>query len=418
MQFLVFLRDNARWLGGGFLLFFFSSFGQTFLISLSAGDIRREYGLSHGGFGSLYMAATLASAFTLPRLGHLADHHSAKKLALVMLPMLALAAAGMALSHHVVTLFVTIYLLRLLGQGMMSHLAFTTMARWFSAQRGRAVSLATLGLNTGEAVLPLVFVALAASLGWRNTWWLAAGALLLVAAPLIAALVSVERAPQASDPVARVATARDWSRSEVLRDPLFYAVMLAMVPPAFIGNTIFFHQVYLVELRGWSLTAFASSFTLYALMTIAFTLISGQLIDRVGGLRLLPFYLLPLGLALLLLGSVQAAWSMFAFMALYGVSNGFSLSLYGSLWPELYGLRNLGAIRAVILSMLVFASAAGPGLGGLLIDAGVSYPALIVGLGVYCVVISMVMLRVTRRLRARVSDLGRESADNAFAEPH
>ncbi|UUZ71425.1 MFS transporter [Polaromonas sp. P1(28)-8] len=201
--------------------------------------------------------------------------------------------------------------------------------------------------------------------------------------------------------MARVTTARDWSRSEVLRDPLFYAVMLAMVPPAFIGNTIFFHQVYLVELRGWSLTAFASSFTLYALMTIAFTLISGQLIDRVGGLRLLPFYLLPLGLALLLLGSVQAAWSMFAFMALYGVSNGFSLSLYGSLWPELYGLRNLGAIRAVILSMLVFASAAGPGLGGLLIDAGVSYPALIVGLGVYCVVISMVMLRVTRRLRAR-----------------
>ncbi|UUZ74190.1 MFS transporter [Polaromonas sp. P1(28)-8] len=158
--------------------------------------MRREYGLSHGEFGSLYMAATLASAFTLPRLGHLADHHSAKKLALVMLPMLALAAAGMALSHHVVTLFVTIYLLRLLGQGMMSHLAFTTMARWFSAQRGRAISLATLGLNTGEAVLPLAFVALAASLGWRNTWWLAAGALVLVALPLIATLVSVERAPE------------------------------------------------------------------------------------------------------------------------------------------------------------------------------------------------------------------------------
>ncbi len=402
MQFLVFLRDNARWLGGGFLLFFFSSFGQTFLISLSAGDIRREYALSHGGFGSLYMAATLVSALTLPRLGHLADHHGAKRLALFILPLLALAAAGMALSQHIVTLFVVIYLLRLLGQGMMSHVAFTAMARWFSAQRGRAVSLATLGLNTGEAVLPLVFVALAASLGWRNTWWLAAGLIALVALPLIAALVSAERAPQASDPVARVATARDWSRAEVLRDPFFYAVMLAMVPPALIGNTIFFHQVYLVELRGWSLTAFASSFTLYALMTIAFTLISGQLIDRVGGLRLLPFYLLPLGLGLMLLGSVQAAWSMFAFMALYGVSNGFSLSLYGSLWPELYGLRHLGAIRAVILSALVFASATGPGLGGLLIDAGVSYLALIVGLGVYCVVISMVMLRVTRRLKLRV----------------
>ncbi|WP_332775346.1 MFS transporter [Polaromonas sp.] len=401
MPFIVFLRDNARWLGGGFLLFFFSSFGQTFLISLSAGDIRREYALSHGAFGSLYMAATLASALTLPRLGHLVDHYSAKKVTLLVVPMLALAAACMALSRHIVALFVAVYLLRLFGQGMMSHTAFTVMARWFSAQRGRAVSLATLGLNTGEALLPLAFVALAASVGWRNTWWLAAGALLLLALPVIASLTAVERAPQATDPAARAGTVRDWTRAEVLRDPLFYGVMLAMMPPAFIGNTIFFHQVYLVELRGWSLELFASSFTLYAVMTIVFTLVSGQLIDRISGRVLLPFYLLPLGLGLLLLGSVEAPWIVFAFMALYGVSNGFSLSLYGSLWPEIYGVKHLGAIRAVIVAVLVFASATGPGMAGLLIDAGVSYPALIVALGVYCVLISVVMLRVVRRLKAR-----------------
>lgn len=106
----------------------------------------------------------------------------------------------------------------------------------------------------------------------------------------------------------------------------------------------------------------------------------------------MPFYLLPLGLGLLLLGSVQASWVIFAFMALYGMSNGFSLSLYGSLWPEIYGVKHLGA---------VLASATGPGLAGLLIDAGVSYPALIVGLGGYCGLISLLMLRVTRRLKAR-----------------
>lgn len=401
MQFMVFLRDNVRWLAGGFLLFFFSSFGQTFLISLSAGDIRREYGLSHGAFGSLYMAATLASALTLARLGHLVDRHRPQQVALLVVPMLALAAAFMALSRHVAFLFMAIYLLRLFGQGMMSHTAFTVMARWFSAQRGRAVSLATLGLNTGEALLPLGFVALAAAVGWRNTWWLAAGALLLVALPVIASLIAVERAPQACDPTSRAGAARDWTRAQVLRDPLFYLVMLAMMPPAFIGNTIFFHQVYLVELRGWSLEAFASSFTLYALMTIAFTLISGQLIDRLTGRVLLPFYLLPLGLGLLLLGFVKASWVVFAFMALSGVSNGFSLSLFGSLWPEIYGVKHLGAVRAVIVAALVFASAMGPGIAGLLIDAGVSYPGLIAGLGVYCLAISVVMLRVARRLKAR-----------------
>jgi sugar phosphate permease len=401
MQIATFLRDNARWLAGGFLLFFFSAFGQTYFISLSAGDIRREYALSHGEFGSLYMAATLLSALTLTRLGQVVDRSSAQRVALLVVPMLALAAASMALSRHVVPLFVTLYLLRLFGQGMMSHTAFTVMGRWFSAQRGRAVSIATLGMNTGEALFPPVFVALAAAIGWRNTWWLAAGALLLIALPVIAALVAVERAPRASEPMARSSEARDWTRAEALRDPVFYLVILAMMPPAFIGNTIFFHQVYLVELRGWSLEVFVSSFTLYASMTIVFALLSGYLVDRFSALALLPFYLLPLGLACVLLGSVDAQWIAFAFMALYGLSNGFSLTLFGSLWPEIYGLKHLGSIRAVIVAILVFASAMGPGVSGFLIDHGASYPAQIIAMGIYCLVISIAMRPVSRRLRAR-----------------
>ncbi len=46
-----FLRENARWLVGGFLLCFFSSFGQTFFISLSGGEIRAEYGLDQWRMG-------------------------------------------------------------------------------------------------------------------------------------------------------------------------------------------------------------------------------------------------------------------------------------------------------------------------------------------------------------------------------
>ncbi len=401
MQLLIFLRGNARWLAGGFLLFFFSAFGQTYFISLSAGDIRREYELSHGAFGSLYMAATLLSALTLTWLGQIVDRTSARRVVVLVVPMLALAAASMALSRHAVLLVVAIYLLRLFGQGMMSHTAFTIMARWFSAQRGTAVSVAMLGLNAGEALFPLVVVALMASMGWRNTWWLAAGTLLLVALPLIASLVAVERAPRACDRFARVPGARDWTRAETLRDPLFYLVILAMAPPALIGNTIFFHQVYLVELRGWSLEVFASSFTLYASLTIVFALASGQLVDRVSALALLPFDLLPLGLACLVLGNAGAQWSAFVFMALYGVSNGFSLTLFGSLWPEIYGLGHLGSIRAVITAILVFASAMGPGITGFLIDRGVSYPAQITAIAAYCVVISAVMRQATHRLRAR-----------------
>lgn len=403
MPFISFVRDNARWLAGGFLLTFFSTFGQTSFISLSAGHIREEYGLSHGQFGSIYMAATLASALTLPRLGQLVDRYSARRIALCVVPMLAVAALAMGLSHHFILLFVAIYLLRLFGQGMMVHAAYTATARWFSAQRGRALSTIILGHNAGDAVMPILFVAITAAIGWRQSWFLAA-ALLLVALPSIAMLVGVDRTPRATDPAPRIVDARDWTRAEVIRDPFFYLILLGVMVPAFIITTVFFHQVYLVELRGWSLGVFASSFAVAAIVNTVFTLISGYLIDRFSGVALLPFVLLPLGLACMVLGGFDQQWSAFAFMALLGVSGGLTTTLFGAVWPEVYGLKHLGSIRALIVSASVFASAIGPGLTGYLIDAGVDYQLQILAMGAYCFAVSALLVYVARTVRKRSAE--------------
>ncbi len=399
---LPFLRDNARWLSGGFLLTFFSTTGQTAFVSLSAGHVREEYALSNGGWGLIYMIGTLASALTLPHLGPLVDRLPVRRLVIFVAVMLAAAAAAMALSRHVVLLVVAVYLLRLFGQGMMTHTAYTATARWFSAQRGRALSIVILGHNAGDAVFTNLFVIVALAIGWRNAWLVAAAALLL-ALPLLASLVAVDRTPRASDPVPRVVEARDWTRAEVLRDPVFYLAMLGVMAPPFIVTVTLFHQVYLVELRGWSLEVFASAFIVLAMVNSVFTIVSGQLIDRFSGVALLPFALLPLGLACLVLGFVAAPWAPFAFMALTGMSNGLSTTLFGAIWPEFYGLRHLGAIRSLVVSAGVLASAAGPGLTGYLIDIGVDYPAQIVAMGVYCLLISFVMLYVSRRVRGRTA---------------
>lgn len=401
MGYLSFLRDNSRWLTGGFLLTFFSTFGMTSFIALSAGDIRRDYGLSHGEFGTLYMFATLASALSLPRLGQIVDRYSVRKVVLFVVPMLALASAAMALSQHLVLLFVTIYLLRLFGQGMMVHAAYTATARWFSAQRGRALSSVILGHNAGDAVIPMGFVLIAASIGWRNGWLLAAAALALIAVPAIALLVAEDRKPRSSDPELPRIDARDWTRAEVVHDPVFYLLLLGVMAPGLIVTTLFFHQVYLVELRGWSLEVFASSFLVAAVVNAVFTLIVGQLIDRFSGVALLPFVLLPLGFACLVLGLIDAQWGVFGFMALLGISNGLSTTLFGAVWPEVYGLKHLGSIRALIVSAGVLASAIGPGLTGFLIDGGVSYPGQIVAMAIYCFAISFVLLLASRRIRAR-----------------
>ena len=401
MSFATFLRDNARWIAGGFLLTFFSSYGQTFFIALSAGDIRSEYGLSHGQWGTLYMVATLASALTLPKFGQIVDRRSARGVTLIIVPVLAFACVLMAVSHHIVLLAVTIYLLRLFGQGMMSQNAFTAVGRWFAAQRGKALSVTAIGVNAGEALFPTLFVFAALAIGWRNSWLLVAASLIVIALPLISGLVAVERAPQSQTESDPRPSARDWTRGEALRDPYFYLILLGVMAPGFIGTTVFFHQVYLVELRGWSIEIFATTFLLSSTLTVISALIAGSLVDRYSAVRLLPAFLLPLGIACLILSSIEAQWSAFAFMGFMGFSYGISTTLFGALWPEVYGVKHLGAIRAVTVAIMVFATAMGPGLTGFLIDLGVPYPLQIGAMGLYCFAASVLMYFVSRGLAAR-----------------
>lgn len=401
MPIVNFLRENARWIVGGFLLTFFSSFGQTFFISLSAGDIRAENGLSHGQFGGLYMIATLASALTLPQLGKVVDRVPIAMVAALTIPALMAAAISMSFATNVVWLGFTIYALRLFGQGMMTHISMTAMGRWFSAQRGRAVSLATLGHNFGEAVFPSAFIFAAYALGWRGTWLAAAVVLALVAWPAIVLLMRVERTPRASDGPERRTAARNWTRGEVLRDPIFWLCLSGVLAPGFIGTTVFFHQVYLSELRGWAPEVFASSFIVMSSMTIVFALIAGQLIDGFSAVRVLPSFLLPLAASCLVLATTDSPWGAYVFMALMGISYGFSSTLFGALWPELYGAKHLGSIRAVIVAMMVLATAMGPGLTGWLIDRGVSYPGQIAAMGVYCILSALVMTIVSRKAAGR-----------------
>jgi MFS family permease len=401
VSFLTFLRDNKRWVAGGFLLTFFSSFGQTFFISLSSGHIRSEYGLSNGEFGTLYMAATLASALTITRLGKIVDYMSVSRVVLLTIPFLALASIAMGLSTSVILLAVSLYGLRLFGQGMMTHNALTAMGRWYAAQRGRAVAVTVLGQQAGGALFPILFVALAALFGWRSTWFLSAGLLVIVGLPLIYALMRVERAPRSSDGVERKRAARDWTRSEVLRDPIFWLTMCGVLAPAFIGTTIFFNQVYLVNLRGWSMPVFASSFAVMATFEFVTALIAGMLIDRFTAVAILPSFLVPLATGCIILGLADAEWSIFVFMAILGISWGFASTLFGALWPEMYGTRHLGSIRSIITALMVFSTAIGPGLSGYLIDAGVSYPGQIIVMGCYCIVAAFGMAMISRKVRAR-----------------
>ena len=284
----------------------------------------------------------------------------------------------------------------------MTHTSLTEIGRWFAANRGRATSLVVPGHQAGEAVLPIVFTLIAVSVGWQSAWVGGAIVLVVFALPAVVLLWRVERTPQANDPAIDASrTARDWTRGEVVRDPLFYAVLVGVLAPPFIGTTIFFHQDYFVELRGYDPLAFAGAFPMMAVTTIGFALLCGPLIDRFGALRLLPFFLLPLAIASVAAGLLEPVWGVYVFMVLLGVSYGFTATLFGAVWPEIYGVANLGGIRSIIMAAMVFSTALGPGLTGVLIDAGIPLTTQMLAMGAWCVVACLVLAWAAPLIRAR-----------------
>ncbi|NRB29882.1 MAG: MFS transporter [Rhizobiaceae bacterium] len=399
---LDFYRHNARWLCGGFLLTCFSGFGQTFYISIWGSEIRGEFGLSHGDFGLVYMLATLASALVLPFVGRLVDVVSVSVSSLIVITMLSLAAVTMSYASSLPMLIAAIFMLRLFGQGMMTHTSITAMGRWYANNRGKAVSFATIGHQSSEALAPGIFVALAAIYGWRESWLIAAACLMLFALPVIFLLMRVERTPRSQLKEANQANevGRQWTRNEMLADPCFWLTGVGVFAPSFIGTSIFFHQDYLIEVNNWAPSLYYNSFALMASTTVAVSLATGFAVDRWSAVQLLPLFMLPLGLACFVLGAFSAPMTIVAFMILLGFSYGMTSTLFGAIWPEVYGTKHLGSLRAVTMSLMVFMSAAGPGLTGWLIDVGIPFAEQLIYMGVFCLA-TIVLMSIASRLYQR-----------------
>jgi MFS family permease len=379
---------HPRLLAFGFLLPFASAFGQTFFIGLFGGPLRETFALSDGQFGLLYSLATVTSAALLMWLGRLIDRVDLR---------LYTAATGLAYAGACLymsqapawppALFLAFLLLRLTGQGLMSHIGITTMGRSFEHGRGAAVSLASLGFPAAEAVIPPVAVAVIAALGWRQAWLVAAIALALAVVPaaliLLRGHAARERARRA-DRARRVAAGDDegrgdWRVREVVRDPRFYLMLPASLLAPFAVTGVFFHQAALVAAKGWTMGWFATAFAGFALCGILSTVASGMLVDRLGARRLLPLIVLPIAAGLLLLAAADAPWVAIGFMVGAGLTGGASQTLQGALWAEVYGITHLGAVRSLVYGLMVTSTAASPVLFGAMMDAGLAMERLALG---------------------------------------
>ena len=381
-----FFTQNARFLTFGFLLALLSSFGQTYFIALFGAEIRAEYGLSHGDLGFVFSIATLASAACLIWAGRRLDDVDLRLYSALAVVGLGLASFALAGGQGTLFLFVAFFGLRLCGQGLMGHTSQTAMARYYDTGRGKALSIASLGHAAGQAILPSLVVFLIALAGWRAAWWSFGGVLLLAMVPLILLLLRghtarhaalEERLAQAEATLQNAdekssAGPRQWTLREVLHRPMFYLVMSNVIAPGMLMTGLMFHQIHMIESKGWDVTWFAASFAAYSATSVIAGIWVGPMIDRYSARRLITFYLLPMAIGILALIPTNHPGAVLAWMVLSGVTSGMHRSVVGAFWAEAYGVRHLGAIRGLVSGVSVVGTAVSPVLFGWMIDSGVS----------------------------------------------
>ena len=368
----------------GFIFTFFSSFGQSFFLGLFNSSIRNELSITHGQFGSIYASATLLSSFVLVWIGKKIDDVNVIKFASYVIIFLSISCFIFSKISSVIFLFVGIFLMRLSGQGLTTHTATTTISRFFEKSRGKALSTCWLGLSLAEFILPVLIVFLLTFLNWRDIW-LTISIIVIIILPIVAYIfirdVKLDTREEGKE-LNNSKEIRQWKRIEVLKDYRFYIICMTMLAMPWIATGTFVYQ----------------SFMVYSILSVITLFISGFLIDKFTSRKLLLFTNIPLLFSAVILYLFNSEIFSFVFLGLIGISNGLANVLGSSTWAEIYGVKYIGSIKAMTTALMVFSTAFGTALFGILIDIGFSIEDISIVAGIYILISIFLIFMIRNKL--------------------
>ena len=382
----------------GFIFTFFSCFGQSFFIGLFNSSIRETLSITHGQFGTIYASATLFSSLLLIWIGKKIDDVNVIKFAIFVTILLSFSSFFFSKTSSVAFLFVAIFLMRFSGQGLMSHTASTTISRYFTKSRGKALSIIWFGLSSAEFIMPVLIVYLLTLIVWQDLWVIFS-LIVLICLPLASYIlvkdVKLDTREGSQNKILKEENIKNWKRIEVLGDYRFYIVSLNMLAMPWIATGVFVYQSFVTNSKGWGEYTIAQSFMSYSIFSVITLIVAGYLIDKFTSRKLLIYMNIPLFLGTLVIIYFDAPQTAFLFLGLVGISNGLANLLGSSTWAEIYGVKYIGSIKALTTALMVFATAFGTALFGFFIDAGFSIEkiALIAAIAIACSIALLFTIR-------------------------
>ena len=176
---------------------------------------------------------------------------------------------------------------------------------------------------------------------------------------------------------------------------------MTMLAMPWIATGVFVYQSYITSSKGWGEFTIAQSFMSYSIFTVSTLLLAGPLIDKFSSRKLLIYMNIPLLISTFVIISFDSSVTAFMFLGLIGISNGFANVLGSATWAEIYGVKHIGSIKALTTALMVFSTAFGTALFGILIDKGFSIEQIALISFIYILVSLIALFLVRNRLNPK-----------------
>ena len=261
-------------------------------------------------------------------------------------------------------------------------------------------------MSLAEFILPLLIIFLLTFLDWRNIWIAISIFVILVLPLIVFSLVKnikLDSRETSSSETVKIRNIKQWTRTEVLKDYRFYIVCLSMSAMPSIATGTFVYQSFIVSSKNWGPYIIAQSFMVYSVLSVITLFLSGFLIDKFSSRKLLIYMNIPLLFSAYVLFSFSSPISSFVFLGLIGVSNGLANVLGSSTWAEIYGVKYIGSIKALTTALMVFSTAFGTALFGILIDRSFSIEQIALVSGSYILIAIILLFTIKNKLNPHYS---------------
>jgi MFS family permease len=326
----------------------------------------------------------------------------------LMLSSLANSLLGLYFSYGIVTA---------LGQGALSFVGHNALISfWFVRRRATAIGIASMGQGLGALIMVPLTQLLIDAVGWRGTYVVTGGLMLLFLAPAnalfqrrapeeVGQFPDGDAAPQ-ENPNPHSAThagRRDWSLGEAARSFPFWCITighLALGTALFLINT---HVIAHFVAVGYEKLAASFYFGLIGFIRIGATIVWGSISDRLGRSEAYGVATLvtALGVGCMIAMSAGAPlWLVYLTVALYGIGHSAGNPTYGAVIGDIFSGRKIGLIFGFLEISFGIGSAFGSWIGGYLFDATGSY-AWAFAVCLVCFIVSGLAIHACVRWHAR-----------------